>query len=95
MTIKEDQWVWIIVYGQEGNEQMLGQHDSEADISFIPCFLTKEDAINGLGHLTKNINFTYSMQAILYEDLKRYSRDNGMMVFVLKPSGEIMEKISP
>lgn len=94
MTIKEDQWVWIIVYGQEGNEQMLGQHDNEADISFIPCFLTKEDAINGLGQLSKNLNLTYSMQAILYEDLKRYASDNGMMVFALKPSGEIMEKVS-
>ena len=73
MTIKEDQWIWIIVYGQEGNEQMLGQHDSEADVSFIPCFLTKEEAINGLGHLTKCIDITYAIQAILYEDLKLYS----------------------
>jgi hypothetical protein len=95
MTIKEDQWVWIIVYGQDGNEQMLGQHDSEAGISFVPSFLTKEEAINGLGHLAKNKYSTYAVQAILYEDLKRYSKDNGFMVFVLKASGEIIEKLSP
>ncbi|MFH0728865.1 MAG: hypothetical protein V2B19_21330 [Pseudomonadota bacterium] len=95
MTIREDQWVWIIVYGQDGNEQMLGQHDSEADISFIPCFLTKEEAVNGLGHLKKDKSLTYSMQAILHEDLKRYAKDNAMMVFVLKPSGEILERVSP
>jgi hypothetical protein len=95
MSIKEDQWVWIIVYGQDGNEQMLGQHDGETDVSFIPCFLTKEEAINGLGLLSKNTNTAYSMQAILYEDLKRYSKDNGFWVFVLKASGEIIERLSP
>lgn len=95
MTIKEDQWVWVIVYGREGNEQLLGQHDSEADISFVPCFLTKEDAINGLGHLTKDITLTYSIEAILYEDLKRHSKDGGFVIFVLKASGEIIEKLSP
>ena len=95
MTIKEDQWLWIIVYGREGNEQMLGQHDSEADVSFIPCFLTKEEAINGLGHLTKDTGTTYTIQAILYEELRRYAKDGGFVVFVLKASGEIIEKLAP
>jgi hypothetical protein len=95
MTIKKDQWVWIIVYNQDGNEQMLGQHDSGADISFIPCFLTKEEAVNGLSHLIKNTALTYMFQAILHEDLQRYAGNNGFWIFVLKASGEIIEKLSP
>jgi hypothetical protein len=95
MTIKEDQWVWIIVYGREGNEQMLGQHDSQADVSFIPCFLTKQEAINGLGHLTKDIHTTYTIQAIIFEELKQYAKEGGFVVFILKASGEIIERLTP
>lgn len=95
MNIKEDQWVWVIISGHDGNEQMLGQHDSEAGISFIPGFLSKDDAINALGYLRKDFSQTYSVQAILYEDLKRYSKDNGFMIFILKATGEIIEKLAP
>lgn len=95
MKINDNEWLWVVVFGQDGNEQMLGQHDEDGDILFIPCFLSKEEAINGLGLLSKNPLQTYSVQAILFEDLKSYSKNNGFMVFILKESGEILDKVSP
>ena len=36
--LKEDTWIWVIVQDPSGNEQFLGQHDDEKDVSFIPAF---------------------------------------------------------
>jgi hypothetical protein len=95
MNIKADQWVWAIFYGEEGNERMLGQQDTAADIAFIPCFLTKDEAINALGLLSKTPGQIYSAQAILYEDIVRYAKENGFMIFFLKANGEVIEKVAP
>ena len=94
MDIKEDQWVWVVVHGPEGNEQLLGQQDPESNISFIPCFLGKEEAINGLGHLKKDIQVIHTVQAIIFEDLRRYAAQNNAIIFILTATGEVIEKIA-
>lgn len=94
MNIMSNQWVWVVVQGSQGNEQMLGQHDTQADVSFIPCFLEKEQAMNGLGNLTKNPRQIYHVQAIIFEDLQSYAQTNGFMIYLLAATGEIIEKIS-
>lgn len=72
---------------------MLGQHDTQTDVSFIPCFLEKEQAVNGLGNLTKNPQQIYTVQAIIFEDLKNYAQSNGFMIYLLTATGEILEKM--
>ena len=42
--LKADTWIWVIVQDPSGNEQFLGQHDDEKDVSFIPAFYEKDDA---------------------------------------------------
>jgi hypothetical protein len=38
----EDEWVWVVVQDPGGNEQFLGQHNKQENISFIPAFHSKK-----------------------------------------------------
>lgn len=91
--IKNEQWVWIIVQNPGNNEQFLGQYNEETDISFIPVFLKKEDALQGLNLLKRDIFKGYEAQAIIYEDLLHESEKNGFKLYILSSTGEILAKI--
>ncbi|MDX9788494.1 MAG: hypothetical protein RBT11_17085 [Desulfobacterales bacterium] len=93
MDMKDEQWVWVLVHGPEGNEQLLGQQDVDGNVSFIPCFLGKDEAANGLAHLNKERSKMHTVQAIIFEDLKRYAEQNGFMIFVIDAMGNIIERI--
>jgi len=92
--IEKNQWVWVVVQDPGGNEQFLGQHDQEKDESFIPTFLEKEEAQQGLTLMTREKGYRYEVQAILFEDLSRRAAENGFKVFILNGEGEILEKIN-
>ncbi|RLC32549.1 MAG: hypothetical protein DRH37_00280 [Deltaproteobacteria bacterium] len=92
--IKNDQWVYVLVHGKEGNEQLLGQEDSEKQVFFIPVFLNKEEALMSLNLLARDKGLRYEAQAILYEDVVARAAEQGFMVFVLNGEGEILEKIA-
>ena len=93
--IQENPWVWVVVMDPGGNEQFLGQHYKDGDISFIPTFLNKEDALECLDHLTRDKEKKYEIQAIQYEELAHDAAEHKFMLFVLNGAGEILEKISP
>ncbi len=93
--IQGNPWVWVVVLDPGGNEQFLGQHDKEKDVSFILTFLEKEEALECLKHMTLEEGQKYEIQAIQYEELARNSVENGFMLFILNGSGEILEKIKP
>lgn len=93
--VKNDQWVYVVVHGSEGNEQILGQQDQETDISFIPIFLKKEEALMNLNLLAREKGGKYEIQAILYEDLVSRITEHEFMLFVFNESGEVIEKIRP
>lgn len=93
IQMKDEQWVWVVVHGPEGREQLLGQQDSEGHVGFVPCFLSKDDAINGLSHLTRAGGEIHTVQAMIFEDLKRYSAQNGFRIFILKATGEIIDRV--
>ena len=94
-SIKEDQWVYVVIHGPEGDAQILGQQDEEAGISFIPVFLKKEEALMNLNLLARDKGQKYEVQAMLYEDLAARISGQGFLVFVLDESGKIVEKITP
>ena len=93
--VKADQWVYVVIHGPEGNEQILGQQDEEATESFIPVFLKKDEALMNMNLLARDKGQKYEVQAIIYEDLVARAAEQGVMIFVLNDSGEIIEKISP
>lgn len=93
--VKSNPWLYVVVQDPGGSEQLLGQHDGEENISFIPSFFEKEQALQCLEHLPKDKTGNYEIQAIKYEDLAGHSAKNGFMIYVLNGAGEVLEKIDP
>ena len=90
-----DTWIWIVVQNPGTDEQFLGQHDQDQDISFIPAFFEKEDAQQCLIHMATQKGAKYEVQAILLGDLTKDAAKNGFMIFMLNADGKILEKIRP
>jgi len=93
--VQGNPWVWVVVQDPGGNEQFLGQHEQEKEVSFIPTFLEKEEAQQCLKHLTREEGHKYEIQAIQYEELARSSSEHGFALFILNGAGEVLEKIEP
>ncbi len=93
--IHENQWIWIVVQDPGVNEHFLGQHDKDNDVSFIPAFLKKEDALQNIYRLALDKSRKYEAQAILYEELVTHCADNGFALFILNETGHVLEKIKP
>jgi len=94
-VIQADTWVWVVVQDPGGDEQFLGQHDDKNDISYIPMFLEKEDALECLNLLKRDEKKKYEVQAIQYDQLTPDAAKHGFMLFLLNHAGEILEKIKP
>ena len=91
--VQGNPWVWVVVMDPGENEQFLGQYNQEKEISYIPTFLEKEEALQSLENLAREQGHEYEVQAIQYEDLASNAAENGFMVFILNGKGEILEKI--
>ncbi len=91
----ENQWVWVVVQDPSGNEQFLGQHDKQENISFIPAFHSKEEAQQCFLNLARQKGRKYEVQAILYEELAKDAAANGFMIFLLDENGDVLERIKP
>jgi hypothetical protein len=95
MAIKDDTWLWLVAENPEDNEQFLGQIDSEMNISFLPAFLEKDAALQGLHLLARDKKVKFEIQAIQYRDLVPKLAEEGFFLFVLDAEGNVLEKISP
>ena len=91
----ENEWVWVVIQDPGGNEQFLGQHDKQENISFIPAFHSKEEAQQCFLNLARQKGSKYEVQAILFEELAKDAAKNGFMIFLLDENGEVLEKIKP
>jgi hypothetical protein len=92
--LKADQWVYVVIQDPDKQEQYLGQHDQERDISFIPVFLKKEDALMCMNLLVRDQTKKYEIQAVMYGDLKAHATVGGFMIYLLNNEGGIVEKLS-
>jgi len=93
--IQGNPWLWVGVLDPGGDEQFLGQYYKDEDVSFIPTFLEKEEAIECLEHMTRDEKKKYEIQAILYEELAHDAGEHKFMLFILNGAGEVLEKITP
>ncbi len=93
--IKATTWVYVLVQNPGGAEQIVGQRDVESDIAFIPMFLDKDSALQGVVHMVKEKGKKFEIQAIIYEDLASYAAQGGFILFVLNAEGQIIEKRVP
>jgi len=93
--LKPDTWIYVIVQDPGAEEQFLGQHDSENDISFIPAFFQKEDAQASFLQFARQKGKKYEIQAISYDDLAQNAAESGFLIFMLDAEGKIQKKINP
>lgn len=93
MTIEATTWLYVAIQKTGPQEQIVGQTDTEHDISFIPAFMDKETAQQAMFHLHLEKKKKYEVQAIIYEDLAQHAADNGFLVFVLDEDGKILERL--
>jgi hypothetical protein len=90
--VEKDQWVWVIVQDPGKNEQFLGQHDPESNMSFIPIFLDKEEANKGLTLLKRDEKLKYEAQAIIFEEISDHAADQGFKLVILDGEGKVVKK---
>lgn len=97
MTLKIDaeKWVYVIVQNPNSDDHIVGQLDAENEISFIPVFMDKESATQGMLHMAKEKGKKYEIQAIIFEDLERYAAEGKLLIFVLNDEGEVIDKRAP
>ena len=93
--IDSDTWVWVVVQNPGADEQFLGQHDPDQDVSFIPAFFEKEAAQQCLVHMTTQRGNKYEVQAILFDELANDAAKHGFMIFMLDSEGKILDRIEP
>ena len=93
--VHKHQWVYVVVQDPESNPQYLGQHDDEVNISFIPIFIEKEDALMCLNLMARDRKKTYEVQAVMYEELTEHAAEGEFHIYMLNKNGEVVEKIDP
>jgi hypothetical protein len=93
MTIEATTWLYVAIQKTGPNEQIVGQTDTEHDISYIPAFRDKEVAQQALFQLQLEKKKKIEVQAIIYEDLARHAAENGFLVFVLDEDGNVLERL--
>ena len=93
MTIEATTWLYVAVQKSGPNEQIVGQTDTEKNVSYIPAFLSKESAQQAMFHLHLEKKKKYEIQAIIYEDLASHAAEGGFMIFVLDDDGNVLERL--
>ncbi len=88
-------WVYVMIQNPGEDEQIVGQHDEQNDISYIPIFLNKDAAMQGSLQMVKEIGKKYEIQAIIYEDLEQFAAAGGFILFVVNDEGQITQKLMP
>lgn len=92
MTIEATTWLYVAIQKTGPNEQIVGQTDTENDITFIPAFMSKEVAQQAMFHMPLEKKSKYEVQAIIFEDLSRHAAENGFLIFVLDEEGKVLAR---
>jgi len=88
-------WVYVMVQDPDNDNRIVGQVDAENDISFIPMFMDKESATQGMLHMAKERGKKYEIQAIMFEDLEEYAAESQFLIFLLDDQGRVIDKRAP
>ena len=93
MTVQATTWLYVAIQKIGNAEQIVGQTDTEHDVSYIPAFLSKETAQQAMFHLHLEKKGKYELQAIIYEDLAQHAIEDGFLIFVLDEEGKVVERL--
>ncbi len=90
-----DKWLYVVVEDPGGDEKFVGLHDESSNVSYIPAFENKDDALSCLVNMPGRKNRKYEVQAVLLDLLCEDARTNGFLVFLSDGSGKVLERIGP
>ena len=91
----DNDWVFLIVQNPGPGEQIVGQHDTDADVSYIPVYLSKEDATQGLLHLALDKSIKYEIQAFIFSEVRDQATENRFLIYVVDVDGNVLQKMVP
>jgi len=92
---EKDSWVFVAVENPGANENFVGLADARSGISYIPTFLTKDEAQACFINMPREAGKKYEIQAVIFEDLAQDAAVNGFLIFILNSDGKILNKIDP
>jgi hypothetical protein len=90
-SITKKTWVYAVISNSGENGKLTGFQDKNEAI-FIPILKTKIDAEGFLGYMPRNPGIRYEVQAIIFEDVLKFARESGSLVYLVNAKGEILEK---
>lgn len=93
-TIKNDEWIFVLIQKSGQTETIVGQHDTQNNINFIPFFKSRDTALQGVTQLVKEPDQTFEVQAIIFEDLLRYADTGNFLLFMLDGRGRVLSKLT-
>ena len=93
MTIDPTTWLYVVIQKDVTDERIVGQTDTEHDVSYIPAFRGKEVAQQAMLHLHLERKNKYEVQAMIYEDLAAHAVKEGFVIFVLDEEGKVLERL--
>ena len=91
----KDSWVFVAVENPGGDENYVGMVDEQAQIAYIPVFLSKDEAQSCFINMPRETGKKYEIQAVIFEDLAGDAAENGFLIFILDSIGKILDKIDP
>lgn len=92
-NIAPEKWIYVLVEVIANAEQIVGRHDTERNIRFIPIFMSRDTAQIGAVRLA--IENKFEIQAMLFEDILQYASANQSLIFVMDQQGAILTKMTP
>jgi hypothetical protein len=93
--LEKDSWVFVAVENPGGEEKFVGLADKTSDMSYIPAFLTKDEAKTCFINLPREKGKKYEIQAVLFEELAKDAAAGGFLIFLLDGDGKIINRINP
>ena len=87
-------WVYAVFSNSGENEKLAGFQNKEG-ASFIQILKTKHNAEGFLGYIPRKPGNRYEVQAIIFEDVLKYARESGSLIYLVNEKGEILEKGYP
>ena len=92
--ISKNTWVYAIIQNPGGSEQLVGFMDNN-NVKYLPVIKAKEDAEYFLSYMTREPGMRYEVQAIIYEDVLTYAKENCFQLYIIDKEGNITHKIDP
>ena len=93
-SLAKNKWVFAIVKNP-GRSELLTGFQTDQGLKYIPVLRSKENAEIFLSYMQREPGVRYEIQAIIFEDVLSYAKDNECWICITDEKGVIEEKISP